>query len=152
MNLFGGVDLVSKILFPTPPPSYDAEDFNGDLIWIPKNLDPATSGPDDCVPCLCLVSPSSRFTVLYFHSNAEDLGRCHFFCTLLRHQFHVNVLCVEYPGYGVLPSSDTTAALVGCRCRSVADEGHSLADLPCFGKTTRGEGRLPLSLVFVHFP
>merc|ERR1719375_1122677 len=50
-----------------------------------------------------LQSPSARFLILYLHSNAEDLGQCHSFCTLLRHQFQVHVLAVEYPGYGLCP-------------------------------------------------
>lgn len=95
-------DLVSRVLFPTPEPSYGVNDFPEELIWIPKTLDPH-SAPKDCIPCLLLLSPSARFIVLYLHSNAEDLGRCYSFLTLLRHQFQVHVLAVEYPGYGICP-------------------------------------------------
>mmetsp|Transcript_8406 Transcript_8406/g.18856 ORF Transcript_8406/g.18856 Transcript_8406/m.18856 type:complete len:590 (-) Transcript_8406:72-1841(-) len=99
----GGFDLVSRVLFPTPESSYTVEDFPEELIFIPKSLNPGTASPEDCVPCLCLLSPSSRFLVLYLHANAEDLGRCYQFCSMLRHQFQVHVLAVEFPGYGICP-------------------------------------------------
>lgn len=70
---------------------------------MPKSLDPKTSGPEDCVPCLFLPYSSARFLVFYLHSNAEDIGRCHAFCSSVRAQFQVHVLAVEYPGYGICP-------------------------------------------------
>merc|ERR1719265_1468912 len=103
--------LVSRILFPAPPPSYDVDGFPHDLIWVPKTTtdversdDPAVCPPiEDCVPCLLLTYPSARFLIIFFHSNAEDLGRCHSFCCYIRDQFQVHVLAVEYPGYGICP-------------------------------------------------
>jgi len=59
------------------------------------------------VPCLLLTYPYSRYLVLFFHSNAEDLGRCYSFCRLLREKFQVHVLAVEYPGYGLCPGVAT---------------------------------------------
>jgi pimeloyl-ACP methyl ester carboxylesterase len=79
------------------------DDFPGELIWVPKSLNPQTCTPEECIPCLFLISPSSRFLIFYLHSNAEDLGRCYPFCALLRYQFQVHVLAVEYPGYGLCP-------------------------------------------------
>jgi len=114
-------DLVSRILFPTPDSSYDVDDFPEELIWIPRNLDPQTSKPEECMPAILLSSPSARFFILYLHSNAEDLGRCYAFCSLLRHQFQVHVLAIEYPGYGICPGgqadedSVTENARVGFR-------------------------------------
>lgn len=96
-------DLVSRVLFPAPETSYGIDDFPDELIWVPKSLNPQTSTPEDCIPCLFLISPSARFLVFYLHSNAEDLGRCYPFCSLLRYQFQVHVLAVEYPGYGICP-------------------------------------------------
>lgn len=96
-------DVVSRVLFPTPESSYDVDDFPEELIWIPRSLEPDSSTPEDHVPCLLLLSPSARYVMLYLHSNAEDLGQCYDFCCVLRSQFQVNVLAVEYPGYGVCP-------------------------------------------------
>jgi len=98
-----GFDLISRILFPTPQSSYGVDSFPEELIWVPKTLNPATCGPEDCVPCLFLPYSSARFLVFYLHSNAEDIGRCHAFCSSVRAQFQVHVLAVEYPGYGICP-------------------------------------------------
>jgi len=101
--------IVSRILFPAPPPSYDVDCFPHDLIWVPKTAverpeDTSVCPPiEDCVPCLLLTYPSARFLIIFFHSNAEDLGRCHGFCCYIRDQFQVHVLAVEYPGYGICP-------------------------------------------------
>ncbi|CAK0904423.1 unnamed protein product [Prorocentrum cordatum] len=108
---------VSRILFPAPPPSYGRASWPQDLIWIPRarrrgkgpGAAPAPGAPapepsaEDRIPCLLLTCPSARFLVIYFHSNAEDLGRCRGFCRYLRQQFQVHVLAVEYPGYGACP-------------------------------------------------
>lgn len=96
-------NFVNTLLFPAPEPTYNASNFPGELIWIPKTLDPKSAKPEECVPSLLLPAASARFIVLYLHSNAEDLGRCHGFCSLLRLQFQVHVLAVEYPGYGICP-------------------------------------------------
>ncbi|CAJ1453722.1 unnamed protein product, partial [Effrenium voratum] len=50
---------------------------------------------------------SSRFLIIYFHSNAEDLGICRWFCRFVHDQFQVHVLAVEYPGYGACPGTPT---------------------------------------------
>jgi len=97
------LDLVNRALFPLPQSSYGVNDFEEELIWLPKSLNPEGASPEDCIPCLLLSSPSARFFILYLHGNAEDLGRCYKFCSLLRHFFHVHVLAVEYPGYGICP-------------------------------------------------
>lgn len=98
-----GFDLVSRIMFPKPPSSYNIESFPEELIWVPKSLDPTNCSPEDCVPCLFLPYSSARFLIFYVHSNAEDIGRCHAFCSSVRAQFQVHVLAVEYPGYGICP-------------------------------------------------
>jgi len=118
--------IVSRILFPAPPASYTIDSFPHDLVWVPKGrcarLDDQSPPPLDIesVPCLLLTYPSARFLIIFFHSNAEDLGRCRGFCCYLREQFQVHVLAVEYPGYGVcpgLPSGETVMenALAGLR-------------------------------------
>lgn len=101
-------NLVNSLLFPAPESTYNTANFPQELIWVPKSLDPANALPEECIPCLLFNSPSARFFLLYFHSNAEDLGRCHGFCNLLRLQFQVHVLAVEYPGYGICPGGRAT--------------------------------------------
>lgn len=100
----GGFNIVNTLLFPAPESSYDLNTFpEEDLIWLPRNLDPDDPDVEANVPCLFMTSNSARFIMLYLHSNAEDLGRCYNFCNMLRMQFQVNVLAVEYPGYGICP-------------------------------------------------
>jgi len=100
----GGFNIVNTLLFPAPDSSYDLNTFpEEELIWLPRNLDPDDPDVEGNVPCLFLTSNSARFLMLYLHSNAEDLGRCYNFCNMLRMQFQVNVLAVEYPGYGICP-------------------------------------------------
>ena len=99
-------DFVSRILFPAPLPSYTVDSFPTELIWVPRKYGPdgaAVCSPDEHVPCLFLPYSSARFLVLFFHSNAEDIGKCYAFCNILREQFQVHVLAVEYPGYGICP-------------------------------------------------
>lgn len=99
------LDFVSRILFPAPPSSYSVDSFSGELIWVPRSLNPQTSSPEDCIPCLFLRCRAARFLVIYLHSNAEDLGRCHMFLRQVRDRFQVHVLAAEYPGYGICPGS-----------------------------------------------
>jgi hypothetical protein len=108
LDMISNFDVVSRVLFPTPDPSYGPDDFPEELVFIPRSLDPSTEGSDDCVPCLLLLSPSARYVVLYLHSNAEDLGQCYTFCSVVRSQFQVNVLAVEYPGYGICGGGQAT--------------------------------------------
>jgi len=98
-------DLVSRLLFPVPPSSYTVDSFPGELIWIPRSLNPQTSSPEDCVPCVLLRCKTAQHLVLYLHSNYEDLGRSHLFLRQIRDRFQVHVLAAEYPGYGICPGA-----------------------------------------------
>jgi len=105
-------DLVSKLLFPSPPSSYGVNSFEGELLWVPRNLKAEEISPQDCIPCLFLPYHTARFLVFYLHSNAEDLGKCYSFCANVREQFQVHVLAVEYPGYGISPGDICNEASV----------------------------------------
>lgn len=88
----------NSLIFPAPPPSYTAEMFPGELIWIPqlkKKTLPA-------IPCLYLSSPKgSSKTVIFFHGNAEDIGLAYELLNHLRVTMQVHIIGVEYPGYGI---------------------------------------------------
>lgn len=106
-------DPVSRLIFPAPPPSYGIGSFPRELIFVPKDLVlNQNCPPEACIPCLFLKFPSARFLILYLHSNAEDIGRCYRFCHVMRVQFQVHVLAVEYPGYGICPGGPATAESV----------------------------------------
>mmetsp|Transcript_716 Transcript_716/g.1113 ORF Transcript_716/g.1113 Transcript_716/m.1113 type:complete len:639 (-) Transcript_716:28-1944(-) len=115
----GWKGFVSSILFPAPVPTYSIDSFPGELVWVPKGpvIDPDDStGPSvqscESVPCLLLPYESARFLIIFFHSNAEDLGRCRWFCLFLRDQFQVHVLALEYPGYGICPGETTREGII----------------------------------------
>lgn len=94
------MDLFSRVLFPAPKSSYSAETFPKEMIWVPNGM--------HSIPCLFLPYASARFLIFYLHSNAEDLGKCYSFCSVLREQFQVHVLAMEYPGYGICPGAPCT--------------------------------------------
>lgn len=88
-------NVVERLVFPAPRPSYSLESFPGELIIVP--------GEAGDVPCLFLPFQHARFLMIFFHANAEDLGLVYNFCSVLRDLFQVNLLAVEYPGYGACP-------------------------------------------------
>lgn len=97
-------DPVSRLLFPSPNSSYDHTSFlSGELIYIPATKGLGHASPSQStskIPCIFLPCPTARFILVYFHSNAEDLGKCRAFLEGARHSFQVHVFAVEYPGYG----------------------------------------------------
>lgn len=101
-------NLVERLVFPAPRSSYNIQSFPGELILIPGG--PGDHGDD--VPCLFLPFQHARFLMMFFHANAEDLGLVYNFCTVLRDMFQVNVLAVEYPGYGICPGTPTEAGII----------------------------------------
>ncbi|CAK77438.1 unnamed protein product (macronuclear) [Paramecium tetraurelia] len=54
------------------------------------------------IPCLYLkASIPTKKTILYFHANCEDLLSSYNLVDFIRHNMKMNVLSVEYPGYGL---------------------------------------------------
>jgi len=106
--------LADKLVFPAPKPSYSKESFKNHLCWIPWNQALSPERVDDeqhaeGIPCMWLPAERAAGVILFFHGNAEDLGLSHAFVQHMRDQFKMNVLAVEYPGYGLLkhiPSSE----------------------------------------------
>lgn len=61
---------------------------------------------EDFIPCLLMTYPGgSAKILLYFHANAEDLGRAYKFLTFVHTYLRMHVLAVEYPGYGIYTES-----------------------------------------------
>lgn len=57
---------------------------------------------EEGIPCLWFPAPKAASVIIFFHANAEDLGMSFAILKHMRDQFKVNVLAVEYPGYGLL--------------------------------------------------
>eukprot|EP00931_Biecheleriopsis_adriatica_P089548 TRINITY_DN6365_c0_g1_i1.p1 TRINITY_DN6365_c0_g1~~TRINITY_DN6365_c0_g1_i1.p1 ORF type:complete len:391 (+),score=62.99 TRINITY_DN6365_c0_g1_i1:124-1296(+) len=113
------LDLLSRVLFPRPPISYSVDSFPGELLWVPRSLNPQTAQAEDCIPLCLLQSCQARCLVVYFHSNFEDIGRCYAFCRGLRDVLQVHVLIVEYPAYGICPG-DQCDDVLAADCARVA--------------------------------
>jgi len=98
---------VDKLVFPAPTPTYTADSFKKNLCWIPWNEAVSPDKVDNeryasGIPCMWLPAPRAAGVILFCHGNAEDLGMCFPFVRHMRDQFKMNVLAVEYPGYGLL--------------------------------------------------
>ena len=56
----------------------------------------------DVIPCLYIRAPiDTQKVLIYFHGNAEDIGHSLELLYAIRNEIRVNVLAVEYPGFGV---------------------------------------------------
>lgn len=78
--------------------------------------------------------------ILFFHANAEDLGMSFFMLKHMRDQFKVNIMAVEYPGYGLLqhlePSEDAVYEVALTTFRFLVDEIHvRYSQLILFGRS-----------------
>ena len=62
---------LNGIIFPAPASSYEPDDFEDELIWVPRPNQPDRVS----IPCLFLShSGGSSKYLFYFHGNAEDLA------------------------------------------------------------------------------
>jgi pimeloyl-ACP methyl ester carboxylesterase len=84
---------IDRLIFPAPKASYDAHLSN--LVQLPLK-------GNKKVPALWLGNPQAKWTIIYFHGNAMDIGHCRPWAELLQKQGYA-VLAVEYPGYGISP-------------------------------------------------
>lgn len=124
--------LGNRFIFPAPDPSYGAQSYKRHLCWIPWNgvISPhrtsEETGGNPGIPCLWFPAPKAATVILFFHANAEDLGMSFAVLKHMRDQFKVNVLAVEYPGYGLLsgmtPSEDGVYEVALTTFRFLVDE------------------------------
>jgi len=121
----------NRFIFPAPEPSYGPQSYKRHLCWIPWNevISPKKTIDDRCtdgIPCLWFPAPKAATVILFFHANAEDLGMSFAVLKHMRDQFKVNVLAVEYPGYGLLhhmlPSEDGVYEVALTAFRFLVDE------------------------------
>lgn len=95
----------NRILFPAPSCEYSAKDFK-ELIWIPNS-------EGNCIPCIYLDAINGSGKILiYFHGNAEDIGTSFDIVDMLRTVIGMNVLSVEYPGYGIYKGKSKECTII----------------------------------------
>lgn len=92
---------LNSIIFRPPVPTYTYSRFGNELLWVPKTT-------KDFIPCLLLQShqPSNKI-ILFFHANAEDLGKIYDFLDIIRCVLEISIFAPEYPGYGLYKGSPT---------------------------------------------
>ncbi|MDD2762599.1 MAG: alpha/beta hydrolase [Opitutaceae bacterium] len=80
-----------RLIFLPPPPSYPD---GPDILKIPA--------PDGVqLAARYLPRPQAKYTLIYFHGNAEDLGQVEPFLRQLRDRLGVSVVGWDYRGYGL---------------------------------------------------
>ncbi|KNB45748.1 hypothetical protein JH06_0677 [Blastocystis sp. subtype 4] len=147
--------IISRLLYLPPRCSYYRNDvrFHGCYFEIDDGL-------GGLIPCVRVRSQSAaRFTILYSHANAEDLGYLYIidFLQWLAKYLYVDVIGYEYPGYGLGEMNEDS--LKRCACitmnylidkleippKNIILYGHSLGSaisvfLSVFASKTRGCG------------
>lgn len=85
--------LINSIFQSPKPATYGVNSFPNELCWFPPKT-----------PCLWVPYPRSDTIILYLHGNASDLGVDRDFMWRMSQALQVNVLGMEFPGYGALVS------------------------------------------------
>jgi len=137
--------LGNKFIFPAPEASYGPQSYKRHLCWIPWNavISPSRVNDErsvDGIPCLWFPAPKAATVMLFFRANAEDLGMSFAVLKHMRDQFKVNVLAVEYPGYGLLhhmnPNEDGVYEVALTAFRFLVDEiGVRYGQIILFGRS-----------------
>jgi len=86
-----------------PGSDYIDEEYMNNIIWLPPTIRIPYSIPAACIN----VSPN-RPWVIMMHGNAENItgGSIN-----IAHDWNVNMLLIEYPGYGLSPGSPTAVEI-----------------------------------------
>lgn len=95
--------VADRMIFLPPPASYDEHRLP--ITW-------ADAGNGTRVAMLYLPNPEARYTLLFSHGNAEDLGYLAPFLSLLRDAGFA-VLAYDYRGYGLSSPVKPTVVLAG---------------------------------------
>jgi hypothetical protein len=85
--------LVSAIAFPNPPKDYSADELRArpDLQFFQTK-----SGMK--IPAVHIRHPRAKFTIIYSHGNAEDVGISLYYLDIVSHVLKASVIAYEYPG------------------------------------------------------
>jgi len=92
-------DVINKVLFLPPTPSYIRSDFPNQLVWLGMK--------GNRFPCLTLFPLNNKvqYVLIYLHSNGCDLGGLHQLLRVIMLRLQVGVIAPEYPGYGLSEAS-----------------------------------------------
>lgn len=139
----------SRLLFPSPEASYKRSPY---LLWL-------TTSQDEVIPAF-FIDVGAKYTLLFSHGNAEDLGHAIERARLLSPILGVNIFAYEYTGYGLstgAASEEATyadieaafqylTAVLGVPWSSIILYGWSLGS----GPSVHLASRLPVRGVVLH--
>lgn len=78
-----------------------------------KKMDLLNTNEKDVIPALYIrYSMGSNKILLYFHANAEDLGMISTSMSQISQYLQVNILAIEYPGYGIYKGNPSSTLLL----------------------------------------
>lgn len=150
-------EAMSTLLFQPPPPSRLRE---SKLVFL-------QTSQGEKIPAFHIQTPGAKYTILYSHANAEDLGNVYPWCKFLAKMLKVNLFAYDYTGYGLSkgnPSeencyADITAAYKYLRYeKDIAPNklilyGRSLGTGPsCYLAATKAEEGVRLAGLILHAP
>jgi len=84
--------IISGFLF--QPPQIPTEIPVRQIIWL-------KTAKDSRIPAIFITRPRARYTLLYSHGNAEDLGMIFDYLTDLSKLLYINIMAYDYSGYGL---------------------------------------------------
>ena len=84
--------VISTLLF--QPPDEPSRLSSKKYFWL-------TTSKGVKIPSCYIQQPHARFTVLYSHGNAEDLGMIYEYLLELSELLYINILAYDYSGYGM---------------------------------------------------
>ncbi|KEP62291.1 UNVERIFIED_CONTAM: hypothetical protein HHA_278600 [Hammondia hammondi] len=91
---------------------------------------------ENYIPCLFYRWPSSTKLLIHVHSFDEDLGAVASMLKALHRRLRLNVLAMEFPGYGIMSSQDSFVPSPSEHMQEQADRGSSYSLLSAFLSTT----------------
>jgi len=84
--------IISSLLFqpPSPPTPLKSDLY----FWLKTSL-------NSKIPAFYIQQPQARYSIIYSHGNAEDLGSIYEYLLTLSKLLYVNILAYDYSGYGL---------------------------------------------------
>jgi len=110
-------------VYPVPKSSYEESQEDPTLIFVPNKIEVSSGGQLLCmekrrisaeipcryIPCQSHVSP---YLIIFFHGNSEDIGNnLSLVLSSFSRRFGMNVLCPEYPTYGIYKKKDPSLTM-----------------------------------------
>jgi pimeloyl-ACP methyl ester carboxylesterase len=108
-NTHKGIIEGNRFLFPVPKPSPFLTQKHAQLLYIPLI--------DRNIPTFLFTNDKATQLIFYLHGNCEDIGHIYNFLLYLSSKLTINILAVEFPGYGVYKSRKASAALIERDCK-----------------------------------